>query len=156
MLEIPVSFLVDEFDLERSTATWGLFALVAVTGGVNAFSPAVFTLFADQLVDLLLVLGLTGFMVYTAWVLGPAAIEEYLEGAGPISSPLVIPWRYAIGTVFPAFLLFTFYADVAALTGLSTGTGPLLVATLLTVLVLVFVARRSVSENRPEPSESAD
>ncbi|WP_049892572.1 sodium-dependent transporter [Natronococcus jeotgali] len=156
MLEIPVSLLVDEFDLERSTATRGLFALVAVTGGVNAFSPAVFTLFADHLVDLLLVLGLTGFMVYTAWVLGPAALEEYRDGAGPISRPLAIPWRYAIGTVFPAFLLFTFYADVTALIGLSVGTGPLLVATLLTVVPFVLVARRSVSRNRPQPTESAD
>jgi len=124
---------------------------------VNAFSPAVFTLFANHLVDLLLMLGLTGFMVYTAWVLGPAAIEEYLEGAGQLSRPLVVPWRYAIGTLFPAFLLFTFYADVAALVGLSAGTELLLVATLLTVIALVvFVAHRSVSENRPQPSESAD
>ncbi|RKD97490.1 sodium-dependent transporter [Halopiger aswanensis] len=156
MLEIPVSFLVDEFDLERSTATWGLFALVAVTGGVNAFSPAVFTLFADHLVDLLLVLGLTGFMVYTAWTLGPAAIKEYLKGAGPVSRPLVVPWRYAIGTVFPAFLLFTFYADVAAIVGLEAGRGLLVVAALLTLLLLVGVARRSVSETRPQLNESAD
>ncbi|SFS97939.1 sodium-dependent transporter [Halostagnicola kamekurae] len=156
MLEIPVSLLVDEFDIERSRATRGLFALVAVTGGVNAFSPAVFTLFANHLVDLLLVLGLTGFMVYTAWVLGPAAIEEYLEGAGRLSRPLAIPWRYAIGTLFPAFLLFTFYADVASLVGFSAGTELLLVAALLTVVALVFVARRSVSKNPPQPRESAD
>ncbi|ELY50163.1 sodium-dependent transporter [Natronolimnohabitans innermongolicus] len=156
MLEIPVSFLVDEFDLERSTATRGLFVLVALTGGVNAFSPAVFTLFADHLVDLFLVLGLTGFMVYTAWVLGPAAVEEYLEGAGPLSRPLVLPWRYAIGTVFPAFLLFTFYADVTALIGLSTGTELLLAATVLTVVPLVIAARRSVSEPRSRSSESTD
>ncbi|APW98291.1 sodium-dependent transporter [Halobiforma lacisalsi AJ5] len=156
ILEIPVSFLVDEFDLERSTATRGLFALVAVTGGVNAFSPAVFTLFADHLVDLLLVLGLTGFMVYTAWVLGPAAIEEYLEGSGAISRPLVIPWRYAIGTVFPAFLLFTFYADVTALVGLSVGRGLLSVGTLLTMVVLVSIARRTVSETGPQPGKSRD
>ncbi|MFC6719071.1 sodium-dependent transporter [Natrialbaceae archaeon GCM10025810] len=156
MLEIPVSILIDEFALERSTATRGLFALVAVTGGVNAFSPAVFTLFADQLVNLLLMLGLTGFMVFTAWVLGPAAIDEYLKGAGPLSRPLVVPWRYAIGTLFPAFLLFTFYADVTSLVGLSAGRELLGVATLLTLLGLVFVAHRSVSESRPQPNESAD
>ena len=156
MLEIPVSFLVDEFDLERSTATRGLFALVAVTGGVNAFSPAVFTLFADHLVDLLLVLGLTGFMVYTAWVLGPEAVEELRNGAGPISSPLVVPWRYAIGTVFPAFLLFTFYADVSVLVGLSVGTELLLVVTLATVVPFVLLARRSHSGSHSRPTESAD
>lgn len=156
MLEIPVSLLVDEFDLERSTATGGLFVLVALTGGVNAFNPAVFTLFADQLVNLLLVLGLTGFMVYASWVLGPAAIEEYRKGAGPISRPLVIPWRYAIGTLFPAFLLFTFYADVTALVGLSLGRGALLVTSLVTLTVLVLVACRSVSETRPQLNERAD
>ncbi|WP_246999879.1 sodium-dependent transporter [Halosolutus gelatinilyticus] len=156
MLEIPVSLLVDEFDLERSTATWGLFVLVALAGGVNAFSPAVFTLFADHLVDLFLVLGLTGFMVYTAWVLGPAAIDEFLNGAGPISRPLAIPWRYAIGTLFPTFLLFTFYADVTVLIGFSAGTGLLLVVTLLTLVPFVLVARRSVSKNRPQSTENMD
>lgn len=156
ILEIPVSFLVDEFDLERSTATRGIFALVALTGGVNAFSPAVFTLFADHLVDLLLVLGLTGFMVYTGWVLGPAAVEEYRNGAGPLSRPLAIPWRYAVGTVFPAFLLFTFYTDATALIGLAVGRGLLLATTLLTTILLVFVARRSVSEGQPQPSETVD
>lgn len=121
MLEIPASFLVDEFDLERSTATRGLFVLIALTGALNAFSADVFTLFADHLVDLLLTLGLTGFMFYTAWVLGPDAVEEYRNGAGPLSRPLATPWRYAIGTVFLTYLLFAFYSDASSLRAVLAG-----------------------------------
>ncbi|WP_293033732.1 sodium-dependent transporter [Natronococcus sp.] len=156
MLEIPVSFLVDEFDLERKTATRGLFGLVVLTGGLNAFSPVVFTLFADHLVDLLLVLGLTGFMIYTAWVLGPDAVDEYLDGAGPVSRPLVVPWRYAIGTVFPAFLLFTFYADAAALVGLAIETELLALATLVTLGPFVLYLRRSDRDEPRHATEPAD
>jgi neurotransmitter:Na+ symporter, NSS family len=156
MLEIPVSFLVDEFDLERSTATRGLFALIALTGALNAFSERVFTLFADHLVDLLLTIGLTGFMIYAAWVLGPVAVEELRNGAGPISRPLAVPWRYAIGTVFPAFLLFTFYSDALSLLGFSPGTTAIGLLTLATIVPLVLFLRLSDGPSRSTSAGTAD
>ncbi|WP_306060637.1 sodium-dependent transporter [Natronococcus wangiae] len=156
MLEIPVSFLVDEFGLERSTATRGLLVLTVFTGALNAFSVDVFTLFADHLVDLLLILGLTGFMFYTAWVLGPDAVAEYRNGAGPLSRPLAAPWRYAIGTVFPAFLLFTLYSDVLSLAGLSPRTSTMVLLTLATAVPFVLFVRWSERDVRTTSAEAAD
>lgn len=142
--------------LERSTATRGLFALIAFTGALNAFSERVFTLFADHLVDLLLTLGLTGFMIYVAWVLGPVALEEFRNGAGPVSRPLAVPWRYAVGTVFPAFLLFTFYSDALRLLGFSPRTTTVGLLALGTIVAIVALVRWSDGSDRSPAAGTAD
>ncbi|MFC4439972.1 MULTISPECIES: sodium-dependent transporter [Natrialbaceae] len=156
MLEIPVSFLVDEFGIERPTATRGLFVLIVFTGALNAFSADVFTLFANHLVDLLLTLGLTGFMFYTAWVLGPDAVQEYRNGAGPISRSLATPWRYAIGTVFPTFLLFAFYSDALSLAGFSPRTSTIVFVTVATAVPFVLFVRWSARDVRSTSVDAAD
>ncbi|WP_323174253.1 sodium-dependent transporter [Natrialba sp. PRR66] len=156
MLEIPVAFLVDEFDIERRTATVALFGVITVTGAFNAFNADVFTLFADQLVDLLLTLGLTGFMFYVAWVLGPDGVEEFTNGAGVLARTLALPWRYAIGTVFPTFLLFTFYADSLLLLGYEPSTMVLIALALVTAGTFVALIHWSERGVRPTNAETAD
>ncbi|ELZ04780.1 sodium:neurotransmitter symporter [Natrialba chahannaoensis JCM 10990] len=165
MLEIPVSFLVDEFNVDRSVATGSLLGVVMVTGAFNAFSAEVFTLIADQVVDLLMTIGLTGFMFYVAWVLGPDAVTEFRNGAGTIAHSIAVPWRYALGTIFPTFLLFTFYSDSFRLLGYSPGTEALVALTLVTAVSFVGLirwsegdeSRRAMIENETETeAESAD
>ncbi|WP_049921295.1 sodium-dependent transporter [Halopiger djelfimassiliensis] len=156
ILEIPVAFVVDEFDLERSMATRGMFVLIVGTGALNAFNADVFGLFADQLVDLLLTLGLIGFMFYGAWVLGPDAVQEFRNGAGRVSRSLATPWRYAIGTVFPTFLLFTFYSDALSLAGYSPGTSVIALVALVTTVLFVLLVLWSEQEVRTENVDTAD
>ncbi|MFC4541284.1 sodium-dependent transporter [Halosolutus amylolyticus] len=156
ILEIPVAFVVDEFDVERSMATRGLFVLVVVTGALNAFNADVFALFADQLVDLLLTLGLVGFMFYAAWVLGADAIQEYLTGAGSLSRPFASSWRYAIGTVFPTFLLFTFYSDALSLAGYVPSTAAVAIGALVTTVLVVLLVVWSERGVLPGSVEAAD
>ena len=112
MLEIPVSFLVDEFGVRRRDAVGGLFALVAVTGAANALRPALFGVVAGPVVDALLTLGLVVFLLFVAWVLGRDAISEYSSGAGALARRLAAPWLYAVGTVLPLFLLFTLLSQL--------------------------------------------
>ena len=156
ILEIPVAFLVDEFGIDRTKATGGLFALLLVTGGVNAFSAEVFGFFAGTLVDLLLTLGLIGFMFYTAWVLGPDAVREFRNGAGSFSRPLAVPWRYAVGTVFPAFLLFTFYSDGLSAAGYSPSATTIAVLALGTTVSFVALLVWSEGGVQTESVETAD
>ncbi|OIB59060.1 sodium-dependent transporter [Natrialba sp. SSL1] len=156
MLEIPVSFLVDEFDIDRSVATGSLLGVVVVTGAFNAFSAAVFTLVADQLVDLLLTIGLTGFMFYVAWVLGPDAVEEFRNGAGTIARSIAVPWRYALGTIFPTFLLFTFYSDSLRLLGYTPPTELLVALTLTTAISVIGVIRWSDSKGETAQPATAE
>jgi NSS family neurotransmitter:Na+ symporter len=107
MLEIPVSFLVDEFGLDRRRAVAASLAVFAVTGAANALDAAVFQLFAVTLVDRFLTAGLAAFLLFVGWVLGRDAIEEFRAGAGDVASRLATPWLYAVGVVLPVFLVFT-------------------------------------------------
>ncbi|UPM43451.1 sodium-dependent transporter [Halocatena salina] len=119
MLEIPVAYLVDEFDYDRPQATGGLFALVLGAGAINAFDSNVFEIVAGPIVNQLLTLGLIGFMLYTAWILGDEAVEEFTKGGGTIARTVGVPWRYTVGTILPLFLLFSFYTNVISLLGIS-------------------------------------
>jgi NSS family neurotransmitter:Na+ symporter len=107
MLEIPVSFLVDEFGLDRRRAVAASLAVFALTGAANALDAAVFQLFAVTLVDRFLTAGLAAFLLFVGWVLGRDAIEEFRAGAGDVASRLATPWLYAVGVVLPVFLVFT-------------------------------------------------
>ncbi len=122
MLEIPVSYLVDEFGITRATATGGLTAVYVVTGTFVALNPAVFDFVAGTLVDLLLTGGLLAFLLFVGWVLGRDAIEEFEMGAGPIARAVSTPWLYAVGIVLPLFLLFTLLSGLFGVFGITLDT----------------------------------
>ncbi|RLM57130.1 sodium-dependent transporter [Halobellus sp. Atlit-31R] len=112
MLEIPVSFLVDEYGFSRRRAVALVTGGVVVTGGVCAVNPTiagrtVFGFVAGPLVDTLLTLGLAAVLVFAGWVMGRDAIAELRSGAGGVSRPLATPWLLGAGVVLPIFLLFT-------------------------------------------------
>jgi len=107
MLEIPVAVLVDEAGWSRRQAVGVLLALIAVTGTITAFQPALFDFVAGTLVDLLLTGGLIAFLLFVGWVLGRDAVAEYATGAGPIATRVGTPWLLAVGVAIPLFLVFT-------------------------------------------------
>jgi NSS family neurotransmitter:Na+ symporter len=107
MLEIPVSFLVDEFDVPRRRAVAGVFALVAVSGTVTALRPAIFGFVAGTLVDVLLTTGLIAFLLFVGWVLGRDALAEYESGAGALARRVGPAWLLAAGGALPLFLSFS-------------------------------------------------
>ncbi|ELZ82452.1 sodium-dependent transporter [Haloferax elongans ATCC BAA-1513] len=107
MLEIPVAFLVDEYDVSRKRAVAGMAGLVAVTGTVCAFEPSIFGFVAGTLVNILLTAGLAAFLLFVGWVMGRDAIEELASGAGALGRSLSTPWLFAVGIVLPLFLVFT-------------------------------------------------
>jgi NSS family neurotransmitter:Na+ symporter len=135
MLEIPVSFLVDEYGFSRHRAVALVTGAVVVTGGICAINPtiagtAVFGFVAGPLVDTLLTLGLAAVLVFAGWVLGRDAITELRSGAGSVSQALATPWLLGAGVVLPIFLLFTLLTTFGV--DASLGFWP-------TVLVAVFV-----------------
>lgn len=156
MLEIPVSYVVDEFGYDRAPVTLGLFVLVLGTGAINAFDGGVFAFVAGPLVSQLMTLGLIGFMIYAAWALGDEAVAEFTKGAGSIARVLATPWRYAIGTVFPLFLLFTFYSSIVDFAGLSLSTAVIAGLALLTGIPFVGVVRWIEGSGRTGTAEAAD
>ncbi|ERG88271.1 MAG: Na+-dependent transporter of the SNF family [halophilic archaeon J07HX5] len=117
MLEVIVSFVIDEFGLDRQVTVAGLTVLFLFTGGVNAMEPGVFNFVANTLIDLLLYLGLTAFLLFAAWVLGGRALEELTAGGGTVAQTVAGPWRYWVGAVIPVFLMFTFFSTTASAAG---------------------------------------
>ncbi|WP_224268596.1 sodium-dependent transporter [Haloprofundus salinisoli] len=107
MLEIPVSYLVDEHGMQRRNAVGLLLVLVAVTGSVCALRPSVFGFVAGTLVDVLLTAGLAVFLVFVGWVMGRDALDEFRAGSGMLARALADSWRFAVGVVIPLFLVFT-------------------------------------------------
>jgi len=107
MLEIPVSFVVDEFDVPRRRAVAGIFALVAVSGTVTALRPSIFGFVAGTLVDVLLTTGLIAFLLFVGWVLGREALAEYESGAGALARRVGPAWLLAAGGALPLFLSFS-------------------------------------------------
>lgn len=143
MLEIPVAYLVDEFDFDRSRATSALFVVVLGTGAINAFDANVFEVVAGPLVNQLLTLGLIGFMLYTAWVLGDEAVEEFTDGGGTIARTLSVPWRYTIGTILPLFLAFSFYTTIVGLLEITLPTAATIGLILLSGVPFMGLALQS-------------
>ncbi|WP_049893974.1 sodium-dependent transporter [Halogranum rubrum] len=147
MLEIPVSFLVDEFELSRPVAVGAMVGLVAVTGGVNALRPALFEFVAGPLVDSLLTTGLIAFLLFVGWVLGTDAVEELRKGAGSVADALSTPWLFAVGVAIPLFLVFTLLSSLGV-GGLAAGVVPvssfwLTIVLTLTLTGVAFLGLRS-------------
>ncbi|MDS0299340.1 sodium-dependent transporter [Halogeometricum sp. S1BR25-6] len=107
ILEISVSFLVDEYDLPRRRAAATVGGLVAVTGSVCALNAGVFGFVAGTLVDILLTIGLAVCLVFVGWVMGRDALVEFRKGAGPVGRAVATPWLFAVGVLLPTFLVFT-------------------------------------------------
>ncbi|SFR61471.1 sodium-dependent transporter [Halogeometricum limi] len=107
ILEISVSFLVDEYGLERRRAAASVGALVAVTGSVCALESGVFGFVAGTLVDILLTAGLAACLVFVGWVMGRDALVEFRSGSGPVGRAVSTPWLFGVGVLIPTFLVFT-------------------------------------------------
>jgi len=147
MLEIPVSFLVDEYGVERRQAVLGLVGVFAVTGSVCALDAGVFATVAGPVADLLLTGGLVGFLLFAGWVLGASATDELRRGAGSLARSLSTPWLFAVGVVLPVFLMFTFVSGLADALGVAVAPLSLLGVTFgeTQVFLVVTVALAAVS-----------
>jgi len=142
MLEIVVAYLVDERDLSRQRATAGVASVVLATGTVSAFSPTVFGFLAGTVVDVVLTTGLLAFVVFTAWVLGADAVDEFARGTR-FSTGLGDAWRVLVGVVIPPFLVFTLFVGLGDVVGLSLSTWQVAIAAVAVAAVLVGVVVRT-------------
>ncbi|MFC4408564.1 sodium-dependent transporter [Haloarchaeobius iranensis] len=118
MLEIVVAYLVDERDRSRQEAVLGVGGIVLVTGTASAFTPQLFEALAGPVVDFVLTAGLFAFVVFAAWVLGDAAVDEFGRGT-QFSSGLADAWRLLVGVIIPPFLAFTLLVGVFELLGVT-------------------------------------
>lgn len=132
MLEIPVSYLVDEYDVERRTVTFGLLVLVLITGATNSLNGELFTFVSGPLVSMLMTAGFIGILLFAGWVLKGEAIAEFTLGAGPIADAVTKLWFALVSVALPLFLGYSLLQLVFDIIGVSVS----LTVTVLTTLIL--------------------
>ncbi|KPN30442.1 Na+-dependent transporters of the SNF family protein [Halolamina pelagica] len=122
LLETPVATLVDEFGVPRRRATLAVSLLLAVTGSGLALASSAFRFASGTLADLMLTLGLFGFLAIVGWVLRAESVTEFRAGAGRYAV-LAESWVLTVGWLLPVVVLFSLASSVAPLVGVSLGLG---------------------------------
>ncbi|APX95308.1 sodium-dependent transporter [Natronorubrum daqingense] len=95
LMEVVVSYAIDELDLDRVTATLAIGGAIFLLGIPSAYDLVLldlFDLFADQI---LLVLGGLLLAILVSWSLSTLAIEELERGIGDLGS-LGTAWIWAV------------------------------------------------------------
>lgn len=111
LLEVPVSYVIDEFGVDRMTATLGVGGLVFVLGLAPALDLIfldLFDLFADAI---LLVLGGLLVSIFVSWVVPDEALDELRKGIGDLGS-LGTVWVWAVRIPVVLVLAFSLYLGI--------------------------------------------
>ncbi len=100
LLEAPVAYVVDEFDIPRLYATLGIGGVAFLLGTLSAWDTAWLTWFDNIGVSLLLPLAVLFVVIFVGWIIGDTAVEELQKG---LASPaLAKTWLWGLRT----FVLF--------------------------------------------------
>ncbi|MDQ2049912.1 sodium-dependent transporter [Natronolimnohabitans sp. A-GB9] len=95
LMEVVVSYAIDELGIDRVTATLGIGGAIFLLGIPSAYDLVLldlFDLFADQI---LLVLGGLLLVILVSWSLANLAIDELQRGIGDLG-PLGSAWIWAV------------------------------------------------------------
>ncbi|MFC6904038.1 sodium-dependent transporter [Halalkalicoccus tibetensis] len=111
LLEVPVSYVIDEFGVDRMTATLGVGGLVFVLGLAPALDLIfldLFDLFADAI---LLVLGGLLVSIFVSWIVPDEALDELQKGIGELGS-IGTAWVWAVRIPVVLVLAFSLYLGI--------------------------------------------
>lgn len=124
LMEVIVSFLIDEFKLSRPKSVFitltGFFLLGAVCSlslGVwkeyQLFGLGVFDLLDKLTQNILMPLGEIGLAIFAAWIVWPKIEKEIIANA-PGLRPFMMPFRLFLGVVVPVIIVIIFAYLVAS------------------------------------------
>lgn len=82
LLEVVVSYLVDDFKIKRELATVLSASLCAILGCLCAFSSAIFNLFDNLSANILLPGGAFFIVLFIPWVMGRSSFKKEMEAHG--------------------------------------------------------------------------
>ncbi|WP_435154413.1 sodium-dependent transporter [Haladaptatus sp. DFWS20] len=98
LLEVVVSYFVDNFDVSRPVLTVGIGILVFALGVPSALSLDTFTFFDNVASNILLPLGVVLTILFVGWVYGGGSVRELRRGLGNASNIGPV-WLWHIRTV---------------------------------------------------------
>jgi NSS family neurotransmitter:Na+ symporter len=111
LMEVPVSYVIDEFDVDRLTATLGIGGAIFVLGippALDLIFLDLFDLFADAI---LLVLGGLLVSIFVGWLVPDDALDELGKGIGDLGS-IGSAWVWAVRIPVVIVLAISLYLGI--------------------------------------------
>jgi NSS family neurotransmitter:Na+ symporter len=114
LLEVVVSYAVDNYGARRPQITTALGGLIFLLGIPSALDTAWLTWFDTLAYQLLLPLSVLGVLVFIGWVYGRPAVEELLSGSS-MGAGVGATWLWLVRTAVILAVLLTLWLGVQTL-----------------------------------------
>jgi NSS family neurotransmitter:Na+ symporter len=114
LLEVVVSYVVDNTSVERVPTALGLGGTLFLLGLPSAFDTAWLTWFDTLAYKLLLPLSVLSILLFTGWLLGREAVSELLRGSD-LGRSVGLTWLWTVRTLVVAGVVGTLLLGVVAL-----------------------------------------
>lgn len=111
LLEAPVAYLVDTFEIPRLHATLGLGSIVFLLGVLSAIDTAWLNWFDGIGVSLLLPITVLFVVIFVGWIMGHDAIDELKKGMGGGDSVASV-WLWSLRTIVLIAVLIVFGLNI--------------------------------------------
>jgi len=119
MLEVLVSFFVEEYKLERKVVTFAMLLMIVILGsvcamsdnllaGIKVFDLSIFDLFDYIVTNLAMPIGSFTILVFVGWRMDAEVVREELVGKGIINQKLYTAIMFLIRFVSPIAVLLIF------------------------------------------------
>ena len=121
LLEVPVSYIAENYGYSRSTATLGVGAVIFLVGLPATLGTGWLGFYNDVVFNLLLPIAVLLFAIFVGWVAYGDATDELGRGSS-LGSSFKMTWLWWVRTVVPIVVLITLYLGITSLySGLTTG-----------------------------------
>ena len=145
LLEVVVSYFVDNYDVSRTAVAAGIGVVSFLLGIPTAYNTDTLTLYDAIASELMLPIGIFLATIFVGWVYGREAMAELGRG---VRHQLTRVWLWHIRTVVLAAVLVTLAVSAASFTGLS----PTVIAVAAVALVAVAIGIMTFRRRRPSPT----
>ena len=142
LLEVVVSYFVDNYDVSRPVLAGSAGLGVFVLGVPSAYSSSTLTLFDSIASQLMLPVGIFLATVFVGWVYGREAMAEVAEG---LNESFAHGWLWYVRVVVLLAVVVTLAVSVSNFTGVSS----LVVLLVAGVVTALFVAARYAGVGSP-------
>ncbi|WP_084885605.1 sodium-dependent transporter [Vibrio sp. qd031] len=150
LLEVVVSYLIDEKGLSRKTAVFGASSIMAVmcifaSLSLGGLGPTIFGTGAFDVFDLLtdkvfLAVGGMFICIFAGWRMNRSDLEKEITNDGEVSFPLFGLWYNLVKFVIPFAVAIVAYMGISG--GFESGQGPIMLLGIAIIAVIALVSKK--------------
>ena len=121
LLEVPVSYITENYGVSRPTTALGMGLAIAVVGLPATFGTSWLGFYNDVVFNLLLPVSVFLLAIFVGWVADREAVDELGRGSS-IGSSFTTTWLWWVRIVVPAVVIMTLFLGIETLyEGLNNG-----------------------------------